>query len=65
MEHSYLNAREQEDGTWVLSNFFYEPIETFNTAQEVLEEMARQNISVKFSTLATQVAERAYLEQYV
>lgn len=65
MEHSYLNAREQEDGTWVLSNFFYEPIETFNTAQEVLEEMVRQNISVKFSTLATQVAEKAYLEQYV
>jgi hypothetical protein len=64
MEAGYLHAIEREDGKWDLSSFFREPIETFNSAQEVLDEMLKQNVSIKFTTYAALQQETEYLEQY-
>jgi hypothetical protein len=64
MEAGYWHAREEEDGKWVLSNFFYEPIETYASAQEILEIALKDNRSIKFSTLKAIAGERAYVAQF-
>ena len=64
MEHSYAHAQEQEDGTWLVSDFWYQPLRTYDSPEQILKESLEQQFSVKFSNLATLKKERAYLEQW-